>query len=295
MTDPLVSIVVATLNSERHLPECLDAVLAQDWPRERMEILIVDAGSTDRTREIARERGVDRVLDNPRRTAEAGKAVGLRAAHGELVCSVDSDNIVVGSDWLRRMVKPFADPEVIGSEVARFHYRREDGLINRWHALTGVTDPMTIYLGNYARDSLVTGAWTGLPHDSELREGWERVTLRRGAVPVLGANGFVLRRAAALKAVPVGDYHFDLDYVHELVAAGHPVFGRVDAAVRHYFCDGPRQFVRKTRRRAEDFFFFRHEGRRSYPWMQRRRLAAAVEFAVCTVLVLPTLLDAARG
>lgn len=296
MTEPLISVVLPTLNAERYLPECLDALLAQDWPRDRLEILIVDAASTDRTRDIARERGVDRVLENPLRTAEAGKAVGLRAAGGDLVCSIDSDNVVVGTDWLRRMVAPFAaDPDVIGAEVARFDYRRGDGFINRWHALAGVADPLTLYTANYARESVLTGTWTGLPHESSSRDGWQRITLRPGSVPVLGANGFVLRREAALAAVPVGDYHFDLDYVSELVSAGHPVFARVDASVRHYFCDGPRQYVRKTRRRAEDFFFFSAAGQRSYPWLQRRRLRGTVEFVLRTILVVPTLMDVVRG
>jgi glycosyltransferase involved in cell wall biosynthesis len=295
MTEPLVSVVLPTLNAERYLPECLDALLAQDWPRERLEILVVDAGSSDRTRAIAGERRVDRILDNPLRTAEAGKAVGLRAARGELVCSVDSDNVVVGSDWLRRMTAPFSDPTVIGAEVARFDYRRGDGCINRWHALSGVADPLTLYTGNFARDSLLRGTWTLLPHDTEQREGWERITLRPGAVPVLGANGFLLRRDVALRAVPVGTYHFDLDYVAELVEAGYPVFARVDASVRHYFCDGPGQYVRKTRRRAEDFFYFRSEGRRSYPWAQRRQLGGVVRFIASSLLVVPLLLDVARG
>lgn len=296
MTDlPLVSVVLPTLNAERYLGECLDALLAQDWPRDRLEILLCDAFSTDATRAIAAERGVDRILDNSLRTAEAGKALGIRAARGELICSVDSDNVVVGRDWLRRMTRPLIeDPEVFGSEVARFHYRREDGVINRWHALTGVADPLTLYTGNYARDSLLTGTWTGFAHVCESREGWERVTLTPGQIPVLGANGFVLRRSVT-KDLPVRDYHFDLDYVHELVRSGRAVVARVDATVRHYFCDGPHQYARKTRRRADDFFFFQSEGQRTYPWTDARRLRGVADFVLCTVLLLPQLRDTARG
>jgi glycosyltransferase involved in cell wall biosynthesis len=115
---PLVSVVLPTLNAARTLEECLDALLVQDWPRERLEILVIDAESTDRTLDIARSRGVDRVLANPLKTGEAGKAVGIRHARGDLVLSVDSDNVVVGNDWLRKMVAPFEDPDVIASEGA---------------------------------------------------------------------------------------------------------------------------------------------------------------------------------
>jgi hypothetical protein len=220
---PTVSVVIATLNAERDLEACLAAVAAQDYPADRVQLVVGDAGSTDRTLEIvARHGGV--VVPNPRRTAEAGKAAALTAATGELVLLLDSDNIVIGTDWLRRMAAPFvADPDVMGCEPARFHYDPDDNVVNRWHALLGAADPLTIYTGNYARDCVLTGTWTDLPHRSVAHDGWERIVLDPRAVPVLGANGFVMRRRA-YELVPVGDYLFDLDHVHELVARGHAVF-----------------------------------------------------------------------
>lgn len=295
---PRISVVIPTLNAERYLDECLAALFDQDWPRDALEVLLVDAGSTDRTLEIARGHGVDRILDNPLKTGEAGKAVGVKAATGELILSVDSDNVVVGTDWLARMAAPFEDPEVFAAEVARFDYRRRDRLINRWHALTGVADPLTLYVGNYARDSLVTGDWTGFPYSSEPRDGWERVELDAEAVPVLGANGFMVRRSA-FDGMPVGDYHFDLDFVYELVLRGHRTVARVDIPIRHYFCDGLPRFVRKTRRRADDYFYFSssempEHSRRTYPWTSRQH-AGVLRFVASTLLVVPVLLDAARG
>lgn len=294
MTLPLVSVILPTLNAARYLDECLDALTAQDWPRDRLEIVIADAGSTDATLAIAKHHGVDVVVPNPLKTGEAGKAAAIRSASGDLICSVDSDNIVIGHDWLRRMTAPFEDPDVIAAEAARFQHRRTDGFINRWHALAGVADPLTLYTGNYARDSFVTGTWTGMPHRSEPRDGWDKVTLEPDAVPVLGANGFVIRRAA-FDVVPLeGDYYFDLDYVDSVVRAGHPTIARVDAEVRHYFCDGVRQYAKKTRRRADDFFYFSSTGNRSYPWTRQRQLRMA-RFVLETVSLLPLLVEMVRG
>src|SRR5829696_3925415 len=111
-----VTAVIPTLNSEKYLDECLRSLRSQDYGGE-LEIVLVDAASTDRTVAIAREHGVDQLLDNPLRTGEAGKAVGFRAAQGELILSLDSDNVVVGSDWLARMVAPFADPEIVSTQA----------------------------------------------------------------------------------------------------------------------------------------------------------------------------------
>lgn len=290
---PKITVVLPTLNAERHLEACLTALRDQDYSGE-VDLLVPDAGSTDRTREIVTAFG-GRLLDNPLKSGEAGKAVGVRAATGDLVLLLDSDNIIEGHDWLERMVRPFVeDPDVVGCEPARFVAGAADHYINRWHALLGAADPLTIHVGNYARDSVLTGTWTDFPHVSESRDGWERVELDPRAVPVLGANGFMIRRSA-YGVRPVGDYLFDLDYVHDLVQAGHRVYGRPDVAVRHLFCDSVSGFRRKTRRRVDDFFYFAGEGGRSYPWTARRRTRGIVSFIMSTVLVLPVVCEALDG
>jgi glycosyltransferase involved in cell wall biosynthesis len=288
-----VSVVIPTLNSAKYLDECLAAIVAQNYPREAVELIVVDAGSVDATLDIARRHGVDRVLENPLRTGEAGKAVGIRAATRELVCMVDSDNVIVGREWMARMVAPFSDPEVISSEALRWDYRREDHFINRYQALTGINDPLALFVGNYDRFSELTGRWTDYPHHSEQRDGWLKVTLDPAFVPTMGANGYVVRRTA-FETVPVEDYLFDIDFVYDLVQAGHRKVARVDVAVRHYFCDSVARFYRKTRRRTDDFFFFAGEGRRTYPWTSRQR-AGVARFIASTVLVLPLLWQVARG
>jgi glycosyltransferase involved in cell wall biosynthesis len=290
---PSVSVLMPTLNAEKYLDECLAALRAQDYPRELVELVIADAGSTDRTLEIARAHGADQIVANPLRTGEAGKAAALRAATGDLILHVDSDNIVVGADWLARMVAPLADPEVISSEALRWEYRREDHFINRYQALTGINDPMALFVGNYDRFSELTQRWTDYDFRSEARDGWEKVWLDPEQVPTMGANGYLVRREA-YDLVEVGDYLFDIDVVHDLVQLGRACVARVDVPIRHYFCDSVKRFYKKTRRRTDDFFFFSAQGRRSYPWTSRQR-AGVVRFILSTVFVVPLLVQVARG
>jgi glycosyltransferase involved in cell wall biosynthesis len=291
---PTISVVLPTLNADKYLAECLASIREQAYPRKLVEIVLADAGSTDRTLEIARRFGVERVVDNPLRTGEAGKAAAIKAASGELLLSVDSDNVLVGRDWLSRMVRPLQeDPEVISSEALRWDYRRQDHYINRYAALTGINDPMALYVGNYDRYSYVTDRWTDYPHGSEQRDGWLRVTLDPENVPTMGANGYLVRREA-FDVVPLGDYLFDIDFVHDLVQAGRRTIARVDVAIRHYFCDGVQRFYRKTRRRTDDYFYFAAQGSRSYPWTQRQR-RGVIRFVGSTVLTAPLLLDVVRG
>lgn len=91
--EPFVSIILAVRNEARCIARALDAVRAQDWPRDAMEILVVDGASTDATRELveriaARDARV-RLLANPGRIVACGLNVGLAAARGDVIVRVD--------------------------------------------------------------------------------------------------------------------------------------------------------------------------------------------------------------
>ena len=134
---PRISFIIPTLNSQTTLGVCLGAIGSQDYPKERMEVVVADAGSTDATLKIiesfkAKHSGITtRVVDNPLKTGEAGKAAGVRQAVGDVLAFVDSDNILEDTRWLRKMVVPFEDSEVIAAEPIRSTYRRQDPWITR--------------------------------------------------------------------------------------------------------------------------------------------------------------------
>lgn len=93
MRTPLVTIAMPAFNEEHYIEACIRSVQAQDYPRERIEILIADGRSTDRTREILAALAVDdpriRVIDNPARLQAAGLNQLIRAARGEIVVRMD--------------------------------------------------------------------------------------------------------------------------------------------------------------------------------------------------------------
>ncbi|MBI2392738.1 MAG: glycosyltransferase family 2 protein [Deltaproteobacteria bacterium] len=108
MTPPFVSIAVPCLNEERYVEACLAALRAQDYPAERLEILVADGGSTDRTREIlqtiVREDPRVRVVDNPGRIQAAGLNEAIRRARGDVVIRADV-HADYAPDYVRRCVE----------------------------------------------------------------------------------------------------------------------------------------------------------------------------------------------
>ncbi len=191
------------------------------------------------------------------------------------------------------MVAPLAHPEVTSSEALRWEYRREDHFINRYQALTGINDPMALFVGNYDRYSELTRRWTHYPYRSEQHDGWEKVWIDPRHVPTMGANGYLVRREA-YELVDIGDYLFDIDVVYDLVQLGRTCVARVDVPIRHYFCDSVARFYRKTRRRTDDFYYFSRQGRRRYPWTSDQRLGV-VRFILSTLLIVPLIVQVRRG
>jgi len=89
-----VSLVIATFNHGRFLPDALDSAIAQTL--RGIEIIVVDDGSTDDTPAVlARYSGRIRVVRQPNRGLAAARNAGLAAAHGSYVSFLDADDVMM--------------------------------------------------------------------------------------------------------------------------------------------------------------------------------------------------------
>jgi glycosyltransferase involved in cell wall biosynthesis len=279
-----VSILIPTLNAGRVLEECLQSIGEQHYPKEMVEIIVADGGSTDNTLEIAR-RYTDKIYPNPLKTGEAGKAVALKHAAGEIVALIDSDNILPSRDWLRQMMDPFETEEIVGAEPIEYTYRKKDGYITRYCALMGMNDPLCLFTGNYDRHNTITGKWTEMPVAVEDKGNYLEITLNEKRLPTIGANGFLIRRTH-LQRASVEDYLFDIDVVYELALQGQNRYAKVKTGIVHLFSGDLLTFARKQRRRIDDYSHYNKAHLRKYPWggLDKRRL---VKFLAYCLLGLP--------
>ncbi len=105
---PLVTVIIPVWNEGTFIGPCLDSVVANDYPRDRLEVLVVDGGSRDGTRtiveEYARRYSFIRLLDNPRRIPAAALNIGLRHARGEVIVRMDA-HTVYAPDYIRKCVE----------------------------------------------------------------------------------------------------------------------------------------------------------------------------------------------
>lgn len=90
----MLSVICPIYNEESRIEACILSILAQDYPKEDMEVLFVDGQSSDRTREIIakymQEYAFIRLLDNPKRIAPSALNIGIRASSGDIIMRLDA-------------------------------------------------------------------------------------------------------------------------------------------------------------------------------------------------------------
>ncbi len=100
---PVVSVMIATYNSERVLERTLRAIRDQSYPQSMIEILIIDGGSRDNTIEIAQRYGCV-ILNNPKTDPVNAKIIGMKNAKGKYLITIDHDEVMTNIDSVKNKV-----------------------------------------------------------------------------------------------------------------------------------------------------------------------------------------------
>lgn len=122
---PLVSVIIPVYNVLPFLPEALDSVISQTY--RRLEILVIDDGSTDGSGQLCDEYGKRdpriRVIHQENRGLSGARNTGLDRMTGEIVAFLDSDDFF-HPEMVRKMVAAMTES---GAEMAVCQYERTDG------------------------------------------------------------------------------------------------------------------------------------------------------------------------
>ncbi|PIR80241.1 MAG: hypothetical protein COU25_01135 [Candidatus Levybacteria bacterium CG10_big_fil_rev_8_21_14_0_10_35_13] len=251
MRFPPVSIIIVTLNSARTLKECLNRINKQNYPKIS-EVLIVDGGSTDKTLEIAHKSKLPVKIVNGgyRDNQEARRGVGIKMAKSEICFLIDSDNYLVGNNWLRSMVEPLMeDPKIIATQTLRYSAPKDSSLFNRYFGLLGAADPVAYYLKKSDRLSFAFDKWNLLGKIIDENKRYYTIEFSQGKYPAVGCNGIALKRSIILKA----NLKNPEDYIHtdvfvDIGKLGFARFGIVKNEVFHNTAENITSFFGKRRR-----------------------------------------------
>lgn len=233
-TWPKISIVIPTYNNERTLTNCLKSIQKQDYPKEKIEYLNIDGGSTDASKKIFKKFGFKIVDASDKKGAESQRAVGIAKAKYNLIVSIDADNYLPNKKWLKQMIQPFVeDPKVVHANTLHYAYRKKDSLYNRYSALFGGSDAVVYYIGILDRLSFIRKKWTEGKIIKETRNFY-LVEFSKDNLPTVGCNGVVYRRDLLLKFARSSPEEFlHIDVFVDLIEKNYNRFAIVKNSVIH--------------------------------------------------------------
>ena len=283
---PTITINIAVYNEERRITSLLESIAAQTYPRELIEVLIVDGDSTDRTVDICR-RFDCRVVSNPARESDIGRRLGCELASGDLHIYMDADMEWAQADCLERLVAPFMAHDHLVGSFPRFVVDPADPPLNRclsYHPLQ--QDPLMRFLSTQIPKTVV-----------EDRGAYSLCRFERGRAPVLGVVLFRTKLLhELLESWGAGWRWSDVDFVVECADRGLEPFAYVpQAGIYHRSFVRPRVYLRKKQRDVRWSYLATLGARRaSYlSWTSRRDLLRLTAWMLYVNTLLPPLAVAA--
>ena len=105
---PFISVVIPVYNEEKHISKCLDSILAQDYPIDKIEVLVVDGMSEDGTRvmlnDYAKKYKNVKLIDNPRKVVPTALNIGIGMARGDIIARMDG-HATYDAEYVKKCVE----------------------------------------------------------------------------------------------------------------------------------------------------------------------------------------------
>lgn len=150
--DVLVTIIIPAYNEEESIARTIESALSLDYRKDKLEIIVVDDGSKDKTYEIAKKfvskaGPTVKVFTKPNGGKGSALNLGIKNAKGDIIVSMDADSFV-NADALRKMV-PYFDNEMVMAVTPSMGVYKPKGILQR-------VQQVEYYMGVFLRKSLST-------------------------------------------------------------------------------------------------------------------------------------------
>ena len=136
MDYPFISVIVPVYNREKLIQNCIESLLSLEYPKDRIEIIIVDNGSSDRTAEIIKRYALIYVLEE-KPGVSCARNKGVSISRGDFIAFIDSD-CEVSKSWALEIAQGFSKPGISalmgfcpginGNLLATFIQRRHEDI-----------------------------------------------------------------------------------------------------------------------------------------------------------------------
>lgn len=111
-----LSVIIATHNSEELIERCLNSLTTQSFPRENFEIIVVDDGSTDKSVEIAKRAGADKVIQTEPCSLAQARNIGVKNSAADNFAFLDSD-CEAKDGWVRVIIRELKNVDALSGPI----------------------------------------------------------------------------------------------------------------------------------------------------------------------------------
>ncbi len=294
-----ISIVTPTWNSNIKLFErVLKELKRQIYPRELIEHIVFDAGSTNGTAELAKKYGCKVTIRADLKVQEqVRQSLAIKKARGDLVLILQSDNIPTSKNWLKEMVQPFIDNKKVFCTFSAYNdYEKNMSATTRYGAFFGAGDPTLYYLGKADKIPLLQKKWNKGKIIDETRRYWI-VEFNKDNLPTLGDNGHMFRRSAMNRVNKDPKRYVHLDMYIDMLGLGYNTCGVVKNSVIHVITPSIFTYA-KRRMQVKETFYDRRRGKRKYlvfSWKSHKDQLNLIKFAFFSLTFIFPLYESIRG
>lgn len=267
-SSPTISFIVLTFNDSKSLTRNLRSISRQDYPKEKIEILVVDNGSKDETVKVAKEYGA-KVIINKSDSLYRSLSIGYHAAKGEFVYQLDQDEELCHSTFLRKMLKPFHDDKSISAAFTRNYPNNKMSWITKFLSYhPAQLDPLYEYFTPSLEETI-----------TEKKNGYFICNFTFNKMP---GCGHIIYRTSSLKKSPTWNekYFSDQETLSGIIAAGFTKFAYVpDAGYYHYHADSLSHLLSKRIRNLKGHYL-KVESPYKWKWFDTSSLSGIFKILV---------------
>lgn len=210
----MISVIVVTKNSGKHIKECMESIAFQTF--EPLEVIVVDADSSDNTKNILSGYNIEIIYVNKKTTIGKARQIGFDYSSGDIIAYVDSDVELPHKDWIKHMLEPFHDPSVAGVQTLAKNKDDDPAILKKVHSRFEYKNRV-INIDNYEP------------------VGTSHLLLRRGVIESVG--GFI-----------DSSFGEDTDLTYKIMMQGHSFIYLPEEKCYHYHVDNFWDYLKKEYR-----------------------------------------------
>lgn len=265
---PRISFIILTYNDSAGLEKCLLSIKRQDYPKHKIEVIVVDDDSIDNTVEIAKKYGA-RVLMNGRHDMYRGWGIGLHAVSGEYTYLLEQDIELRGKMFLRQMMQPLMCDTSIAASFTRKYPRSDQSWVNRFISYNPAqADPLYEFFSPSVESTIV-----------EKRETYFICDYSSGKISPFSR---MMYRMKFLRTIPIWNEErfFDFETLLAMINSGFTKYAYVpNAGIYHNHAKSLKQFLSKRIRNLKNHYI-KTNSRYKYTWFDLSSITGIMKIFV---------------